>query len=298
MLIVGEKIMDNVENNRNIVKKVSIISVLTNIFLLAIKFFISVISGSQAMLADSLNSAGDIVASIISYIGAKIASKPEDVEHPHGHGKAEYIFAVIISLCMIIASFSMIVSSTSSIIHKESIVFSYKLIIICLVTIITKFLLYMYTGYQLKKKNSILIKANNEDHRNDMFVTLGTLIGICLSLKGIYFADGLIGILISIWIMCVGIKLFLSSYKILMDTNLEQKKTDEIIEYIEKNEDILHVDSIISKPVGEKYIIIIKLSMDGMLTLDYVHKVIGKIKAELVNKYDFISDVIIHANPH
>ena len=98
--------------------------------------------------------------------------------------------------------------------------------------------------------------------------------------------------------MYVGVKLFLSAYKILMDTSLDQEKLNDIIAFIEKDDDILHVDSIVSKPIGENYIIIVKLSMDGMLTLDYVHKVIGKIKNEIVNNYDFISDVIIHANPH
>lgn len=288
------------ENNENgnIVKKVSVISVLTNLFLLCIKLMVSIMSKSQAMLADSLNSAGDIVASIVSYIGAKISSKPQDLDHPHGHGKAEYIFSAVISLCMIVAALSMIVSSISSIIYRESLEFSYKLIVICLITIVTKFILFLYTKHQLKKKNSILIKANNEDHRNDIFVTLGTLLGIGCSALGFYYADGIIGILISIWIMYVGVKLFLSAYKILMDTSLDQEKLNDIIAFIEKDDDILHVDSIVSKPIGENYIIIVKLSMDGMLTLDYVHKVIGKIKNEIVNNYDFISDVIIHANPH
>lgn len=282
----------------NIVKKVSVISVLSNLLLLILKLAVSLISRSQAMLADTLNSAGDIVASVISYIGARISSKPKDEDHPHGHGKAEYVFAIIISLCMIVASISMISSSVQSIVNKSTLEFSIYLVIVCIITILLKLILFIYTKNLLKKNSSILIKANNEDHRNDIFVTSGTILGIVSSVFGFSFVDGLVGIIISIWIIIVGIKLFISAYRVLMDTSLDANVQKEIIKFIEKNDEILHVDSIISKPIGANFIIIVKLSMDGSKTLEHSHQVVGKIKDEIVKKFDYIEDVIIHVNPH
>lgn len=280
------------------IKTVSVIGVIANIFLLVIKGVIGFISGSQAMIADSLNSAGDIFASFMSYIGAKLALKPKDKDHPYGHGKAEYIFSFIISISMILASIFMVKTSLESIVYKKKVVFSYTLLIICVVTIFIKAILYIYTKKKYKETNSILVKASMEDHRNDIFVTLGTLIGVISSYYGIYIVDALVGILISIWIIYVGIKLLRDSYVVLMDTSLEEKVYEEIIKQVENEENILHVDDILSKPVGNKYIIILKISMDGDMKLEKAHNIGGKIKEDLINKYDFITDVITHINPH
>ena len=280
------------------IKTVSIIGVIANVFLLGIKGVIGFISGSQAMIADSLNSAGDIFASFMSYVGAKLALKPKDKNHPYGHGKAEYIFSFIISISMILASIFMIKTSIESIVQKKAVIFSYTLLVICVVTIFTKVILYIYTKNKYKETNSILVKASMEDHRNDIFVTVGTLIGVVSSYFGIYIVDSIIGIIISFWIIYVGINLLRDSYIVLMDTSLDEKAYEEIIKLVESDENILHVDDVLSKPVGNKYIIILKISMDGDMKLEKAHNIGGKIKEDLINKYDYITDVITHINPH
>ena len=131
-----------------------------------------------------------------------------------------------------------------------------------------------------------------------MFVTLGTLIGILASYFGLYFIDGVIGILISLWIIFVGIRLLKESYIILMDTSLDEKIYNEITTIVQNEKEVLHVDEILSKPVGNSYIIILKISMNGNLTLENAHNIGGKIKDDLMNQYDFICDVIMHINPH
>ena len=289
---------DASNNNQNVVKKVSIIGVTLNFILLCLKLFIGLISRSQAMIADGVNSAGDIFASFMSYVGAKLSSKPNDEDHPYGHGKAEYLFSQFISISMIIAAAIMIDNSIKSIIGHEKLTFSIWLIVVCIITIITKLCLYIYTRLQYKKYNSILIKASMEDHRNDIVITLGTIIGIISSLFGIYFIDGIVGILISIWIGLVGIKLLKESYGVLMDTSISKEEQENIISMSKKYPDILHVDSIVSKPIGNSYIIILKISMDGEKTLGYCHMISGKLKEDIINKFDYVHDVIIHINPH
>lgn len=285
------------EKNKSI-RNVSIVGIVFNIFLLIIKIIIGFISKSQAMIADGLNSAGDIFASLMSYIGNKISSIPQDENHPYGHGKAEYIFSFVISAVMIFVSLSMLKSSIFSIINSEKLNFSYTLILVCIITIITKLLLYLYTKSKFRKYNNILIKASMEDHRNDMLLTLGTLIGILSSKFGFYFVDGIIGALISIWIAIVGIKLAKSSYEILMDTDLSEDLKKAIIEKSESIEEILHVDSVRAKPTGDRYVVILKISMDGNMSLNESHKIAGVLKEKLLNELDYICDVIIHTNPH
>ena len=121
------------------IKKVSILGVIGNIILLIIKGIIGFISGSQAMIADTFNSAGDVFSSFMTFIGNRIASKPSDDDHNLGHGKAEYIYSMFISITMILMTFEVFKSSIKTLINGEKFTFSIWLIIVCLVTIIIKF---------------------------------------------------------------------------------------------------------------------------------------------------------------
>lgn len=146
---------ENTFRDKNI-KKVSIIEICANVFLLVIKGIIGFISNSQAMIADSLNSAGDIFASIMSFIGAKLSSKPKDDDHPYGHGKAEYIFSFLISISMIIASIIMVKTSIESIVNKNRVNVSIFLVLVCIVTILIKLFLFLYAYRKIKKQKAYL----------------------------------------------------------------------------------------------------------------------------------------------
>lgn len=121
----------------NNTKKASILGITGNVFLLMIKAIVGAISGSQAMIADAANSAGDIFASLMTFISNKIASEPSDDTHNFGHGKAEYIFSLFISISMLLVASKLLYDSTLSLIFKQEFVFSWTLVIVCLITIIT-----------------------------------------------------------------------------------------------------------------------------------------------------------------
>ena len=95
----------------NKTKKISIIGIIANIFLLIIKGIIGYISNSKSMIADAFNSAGDILSSFMTYIGNRFSSKEADEDHNLGHGKAEYIYSLLISLTMMILSITVIKDS-------------------------------------------------------------------------------------------------------------------------------------------------------------------------------------------
>ena len=88
-------------------KRVGILGILGNIFLLIIKGIVGFATKSQSMIADSFNSAGDIFASLMTFIGNKISSEPRDDTHNFGHGKAEYIFSMFIGISMVLVSFKL-----------------------------------------------------------------------------------------------------------------------------------------------------------------------------------------------
>lgn len=269
---------------------------LGNIILVIIKGFVGFTTGSQAMIADSINSASDIFASLMTFIGNKIASEPTDENHNFGHGKAEYIFSLLISLVMILVSVKLLINSVASLLHNNYFTFSWGLVIVCFITIFTKFALFVYTKNIAQRHNNILLEANYKDHRNDCLVTLGTLIACISALFNIYWLDGAIGSLIAIWILYTGIKIFIESYNVLMDISLDATSNDMILEIAKTYDGIKGVDSIYSTPSGYKYIAVVTISVDGNLTTFESHRIADNLENDL-KKLDKISHAIVHVNP-
>ena len=162
------------------VKLASILGIIGNLFLLIIKAIIGFFTNSQAMIADSFNSAGDIISSVMTFIGNKIASKPKDDDHNLGHGKAEYIYSMLISIAMILMSLKIFKDSLFSILNNNKYIFSWMLIIVCVITILVKISLYVYTNKLSKKYDNLLIKANSKDHLIDCIITFFNLISLCI----------------------------------------------------------------------------------------------------------------------
>ena len=117
-------------------KIASILGILGNLFLLIIKCIVGIITNCQAMIADSINSASDIISSILTFVGNKIASKPRDEDHHLGHGKAEYIYSMLISILIILVAITVFKDSLVSLFYPRTFYFSIWYIIVCIFTIL------------------------------------------------------------------------------------------------------------------------------------------------------------------
>lgn len=283
-------------NREKNIKNAGILGIVGNLFLLIIKGTVGFITHSQAMIADAANSAGDIFASLMTFIGNKIASAPQDDDHNFGHGKAEYIFSLFISLSMIGISLKLLYNSLISLIYGYKFDFSWFLVIVCVVTILVKLCLFLYTKFLSRKFNSILLDANKEDHRNDCIVTTFTLISVLLGLLNIYWFDGLVGIFISAWICITGVKIFIESYNILIDTSIDVTTQEVILNLTTKYEEIKKVDNISSSPVGYKYIVFVTICVDGNMTTFNSHKLADKLEKDICG-LDKVYRAIVHVNP-
>jgi len=277
-------------------KRVALWGICINILLLVLKLFAGFTARSQAMMADGFNSAGDVFASFMTFLGNRISSRPEDQEHPYGHGKAEYIFSMIISFSLVLIAYTVFKGALDAVLNSERASFSWWLVIVAISTIVLKLLMFFYTRKVGRKHDSLLVIANSEDHRNDVFVASGTLIGVFSGIYGILWLDAVIGMMISIWIAFTGFRIFSSAYSVLMDTNIDKTLKDGIWEIVEKVEGVDHVDSILAKPIGVGFIVIVKVSVKGSMSVDEGHKVAAIIKAKLKIEKN-VNDVVVHINP-
>lgn len=278
------------------IKKAGLLGIVGNIFLLIIKGTIGFITKSQSMIADSVNSASDILASLMTFIGNKISSEPKDNDHNFGHGKAEYLFSLFISITMIVVSVKLFIDSVLSLVTKSEFTFSWALIIICILTIITKFALYLYTRKLYKKYDNILLKSNYKDHRNDCVVTTSTLISIVFGYYGIFWVDALVGTGISIWILLTGIEIFTESYNVLMDVSLDDYTKDIIFDLTRTHKEIKNCYNLYSAPVGNKYLVVFTIAVDGNMSTYESHKLANHLEKD-IEAIDKIEKVVIHVHP-
>ena len=232
----------------------------------------------------------------MTFIGNKIAREPNDDSHNFGHGKAEYIFSLFISISMMVIAIKLLYDSTSALITKKELTFSWFLVLVCIITIVTKFALFIYTSKLAKKYNNVLLDANKSDHRNDCLVTTFTLISILLSLVGIYWFDGIVGIGISIWIFITGLKIFIESYNVLMDISIDEETKNLINDIAKKYPKILKMDKISSTPVGYQYIIVLTIYVDGNMSTFESHKLADNLETEITS-LEKIYRTIVHVEP-
>jgi len=278
-------------------KKAGIYGIIGNIFLLALKALVGFASKSQAMIADSINSAGDIFASLMTFIGNKIASVPGDESHNFGHGKAEYIFSLFIAISMILVSIKTIIDAITTLFIGNEIIFSWWLVTVCIITIVVKALLFFYTKTMYKKYNNILLEASMADHRNDCIITTFTLISVLLSLKGITWLDSIVGIGISAWIFKTGIEIFLESYNVLMDISIDEKTKDIILDLTHAYKEVKGINELSSTPVGYQYIIFLTIAVDGNMTTFDSHKLADDLEKTII-KLDKVYKAIVHVEPY
>jgi len=282
----------------DITKRVGILGIFGNVFLFFIKIMVGIISGSQAMIADALNSAGDVFASFMTWLGNRISSVPNDDDHNYGHGKAEYIFSMLISISMMIVSFKLLFDSIMSIVKLNHLVFSWGLIFVCIVTIIVKLVLYYYTKFLYNKQKNLLVKANMLDHRNDTVITFFTTSAILFSKFNIYFIDGLVGIGISIWIFITAVKIYKESYDILMDSSLDKETKNNILKVIKRCKNIKRVGNLYSIPIGYKYIVVLTIFVDGTMQTNKSHEITEELEKRILKSTERIERVIVHVEPY
>lgn len=275
----------------------SILGMSGNIFLLIIKTIVGLYTNSQSMIADAFNSASDIFSSIMTFIGNKIASRPSDDDHNLGHGKAEYIYSMLISIAMGLMAISVGKNSFQSLINNTKYEFTIWLVIVCIMTIITKLSLYIYTNKLYKKYNNLLIEANAKDHRNDCIITTLNLIACLLSLNEVYFIDGIVGIIIAIWILITAIKIFKKSYDVLMDKSLDNLTKEKVYKIINSHPEIKKIIHFNSTPVGYQYQISFTIYVDGNMSTFQSHEIANNLEKEIDKKIPEIYLTVIHVNP-
>ncbi|MBN1184023.1 MAG: cation transporter [Bacteroidales bacterium] len=279
--------------------KASWISVFGNALLSALKIIVGFISGSLAVLGDGLDSASDIVTSLITLITAKIVSRPPNAKYAYGYEKADTIASKVLAFLIFFAGAQLFISTTKRLILKEVREMPGQLAIyITIVSIIGKLLLSLYQFKVGKKANSAMLIANAKNMRNDVVISVTVLLGLIFTfVLKLPVIDSAAALAVSIWIMKVGFDIFMETNTELMDGINDPSVYKIIIEAAEMVEGVKNPHRIRSREMGGMYEILLDIEVDGSITLDEAHEIAHAVERSIREKVENVYEIIVHAEP-
>lgn len=272
------------------------VGILCNLLLSSVKFMIGIFIGSISVIGDAINNLLDLLSSIAVYIGARLANRPADKEHPFGHQRIEYVSALFIVVFIFFIAFQLLYNSILEIINPTDIKFSYIAIVILAMSIIVKIFLTFFYKYLGKKIDSLSLMAASKDSRNDVLTTLVILIGLLVNTFYEINLDGYLGILVAIFIFISTYQMFKETMNPLIGEQSNPKFTDSIITKINSYQGVLEVKDIVIHKYGpSKYFVTARVEVNGNDCIYKLHDLVDTIEAEVGDSFGI--SLVLHMDP-
>ena len=300
-LFGGNSIM---ESERKKGERITIGCAIGNLILTGLKLFAGIVSDSKGMIADALHSGSDVVATIVVYIGMRISKKPADEHHTYGHGKVEYMASLFVAATLFYAGVSIVKSVIESFLSGDISEPGIFAGVIAAVSIIAKEAMFRITIKQSKIINSPSMIANAWDHRSDAYSSIGTLLGVILSIIGkqygieiFRYADSVAAIIVGGMIVRISYRIFLDATDGLMDHVPDIELVKAIEEEASNFDKINRINWIKSRSSGSGIIVDLAIEVDEMLIVRDAHAISEDFKIHLMEKNKRIDDIHIHIDP-
>ena len=273
------------------------LSLLINILLFILKLFGGIVGRSQALVADALNSLLDIVANVVVWFGINIAKKPPDENHPYGHGNADTLSAIFVAMVLIITGGYIGHEAYDTIINQNFKTPTYLATIAALITIVIKSILYKYTLNIGRKYRSQAVIANAADHRTDVIVSIGTLVGIVVAQTKFPVLDPIAGLWVAFFILRQAVKIIRDNVHTLMVGSPEIARQNDIREFISNIDGVVNVKWIKGHMVGSDYHMDTAVNVKGAITVREGHDIAHKIKTLVIKEFPEVAGILVHIEP-
>ena len=280
-------------NREKIIIKTSIKGIIANIFLATFKAVIGIISNSIAITLDAVNNLSDVLSSLITIVGAKLAGKSPDKEHPYGHGRVEYLSAMIISLIILYAGFSAFVESGKKIINPVIPDYSFISVSIIIVAVIVKIILGIYVDKVGCKVNSEALKNSAKDAILDAVISCSTVIAAIVFMTTKLSLEAWLGLIISIVIFKSGIDMMKKTLDQILGKRVDRDLSISIKNTINSNENVYGVFDLILNDYGpDIYLGSANIEIPDTMTAGEIDRITRQISKDVYSKYNVIMTAI------
>ncbi len=280
--------------------KTSWIGIIGNSLLSVLKITVGLTSGSMAVVGDGIDSASDIVTSWITLFTARIISRPPDNKYPYGYAKADTIATIVLGLIIFFAGIQLAISTISQIvqgdIHEMP---SMLAVYVTVISIFGKYFLSIIHFRVGKRIKSPMLVANGKNMQNDIVISVGVLVGLFFTfILKMPLLDKITALLISIWIMSVGYKIFIKTNVELMDGVKDPSIYKKVFKAVSRVDHAHNPHRVRIRHVGNLYIVAIDIEVDGSKSVSDSHEIAKKVEKSIKEEVVDVYDVIVHVEPY
>ena len=289
--------IDNIKDNSDFrTKKIiqtSIVGIVTNILLAVFKAFIGLMTNSIAIVLDAVNNASDVASSVVTIAGAKLSKKEPDKEHPFGHGRIEYLSAMIIAVIILYAGITSAVEAIKKIIHPDIPEYSTISLIIVAVAVVVKIVLGLYV-----KTVGVMVKSDSlinsgTDASMDAVISAATLVAAILYLNFNISVEAYLGVIISIFIIKAGIDMLRETLSHILGESADSKLAQKITETVMEFQEVTGAYDLVLHDYGpDVYQGSLHIEIPDMYTADKIDALTRKIALVVYEKYNVVLTAI------
>ena len=229
------------ESREKIIFRTGLAGILTNLLLAALKAVVGFAVHSMAMVSDAVNNASDMLSSVITIAGARLASKAPDKKHPLGHGRIEYISASLVAALVLYAGITILIESVKKIIHPEAVDHTVWSLILLVAAVAAKLLLGSYTKKKGQAVNSGALVASGEDALQDAVLSASVVLSALLYLLFNVNIEAWVGVLISVFVIRAGIGMITDAVNDLVGIRADSEMTAAVRKTMLAEEEVLGV---------------------------------------------------------
>lgn len=280
------------------IKRASILGIITNTVLSAIKLIFGFYGKSNSMIADGVNSTLDIINSIFVYVGLRISSMPPDKNHPYGHYKAEILSTLLIAVMVCTGGIKIIWTNIENLLYKRYFIVEKWVLYASAVTICLKIAIYIYTNYVAQKEDSISLRANATDYKADILLSTAVLIGVLSSIYGYHQADSFIALSVGVFMLKVSYNLVYEASSQIMDEMPDKEKMDEVKRIASGVQGVLNVHFVRIRKGGVFYFVDMDIVVHSELSLKEAHVICHDVLNAVRNNVERVAEVRIHLDPY
>lgn len=287
-------------NNERIVMKVSIVSIVSNVFLTIIKFIAGFVSHSGAMISDAVHSLSDVLSTFVVIIGVKLSNKKADKEHPYGHERLECVASIILAVMLMLTGIGIGTTGIQNIIKGKYVILvsSTLALVIAIASILVKETMYWYTRSAAKKINSGALLADAWHHRSDALSSIGSFIGILGAKLGFPVLDSIASIVICLFIIKVAYDIFKDAIDKMVDKACDEETVKRIEDIIYENKEVVKIDDLKTRMFGNRYYIDVEISVDKDMSVSNAHDIAQNVHDDIEKRIPSTKHCMVHINPN
>lgn len=274
----------------------SMVGIFCNMLLFAGKFTVGLVLHSVSVLADAFNNLSDAASSVIGFVGVKMASKPADQDHPFGHGRIEYIAALIVSFLVIEVGLSFLKTAVGKIREPEELAFSTVSVMVLLASIGVKLWMAYFNRKLGKRIHSSVMMATATDAMGDVVTTSATVLSLLFCRFTGINIDGFVGVAVALVVMWAGVGIARDTLEPLIGKAVDPELYRQITDFVESYEGILGSHDLIVHNYGPtRSLASIHAEVPNDVSIEISHEIIDKIEREAAKKLGIF--LVIHMDP-